>query len=469
MMIARKSTVAPSAGSPAVTQSTGLRCEGQAPHYGGQAGGLRHALLCGVFLVLLASCTGRPTATPTPASAITPAATAVRQPRSGAVSASGKIVPAQKAELSFPVVGRVQAVTVEEGEQVRADTVLVTLEKDAVEAAIAQAQATLARAQAELDGLKAGPRAEELAVAQAAIDAAQAQLARVKEAGRPEEIAAAEAALAAARAEQKRVQAGPDPDAVAAAAADLAIAQASVRQAQAAYDQIKGNPDAGRYPQALQLEQATNALAAAQARYRLTTAGPSAADLARAQAAVDQAAAALAQAKAPARPADIAAAEAEVRRAQAQYALLKAETRAEALAAARANVAAAEAALRRAQAELTNMELRAPFTGAVAALKVRPGEVVMPGQAVLTLADLGHLRVETTDLSERDVARVAVGQTAVVYVEALGKQISGRVVQIATQANVVAGDVVYTVIVELNDPPAGLRWGMSAEVEIKAD
>jgi multidrug efflux pump subunit AcrA (membrane-fusion protein) len=420
-----------------------------------------------VLLLLSVSCTRQSPLAPTPS--VTSPPTSEHRARSGTVSASGKIAPAQKAELSFPAAGRVQTVTVKEGDQVQAGVVLVTLDKAAAEAAVAQAQAALARTQAHLAELKAGPRSEELAAAQATVDAAQAQLAQVKEPARPEEIAAAEAALAAARAAQRKVQAGPDPNAVAAAAAELASAQAAVRQAQAAYDQIKGNPDAGRYPQALQLEQATNALAAAQARYQQITAGPSAADLAAAQAAVDQAVAVLAKTKAAAHSANIAAAEAEVRRAQAQYDLLKAGARAETITAAAADVSTAEVALQRAQTDLANMELHAPFAGTVTSLKANPGEMALSGQAVLTLADLSHLRVETTDLSERDVARVAVGQAAVVSVEALGTQISGRVARIAPQASVVAGDVVYTVVVELNDPPAGLRWGMSAEVEINAE
>ncbi|MCX6028237.1 MAG: HlyD family efflux transporter periplasmic adaptor subunit [Chloroflexi bacterium] len=434
---------------------------------GGQGGRFLGLALSFILLFLLAGCGGQ--VSPTPRPAVTPAPTAVHQPRSGAVSASAKIAPTQRAELSFPAAGRVQTVAVKEGDLVQAGAVLVSLEKAAAEAAVAQTQATLARAQAYLAELKAGPRPEELAAAQAAVDAAQAQLARVKEAARPEEIAAAEATLAAARAEMKKVQAGPDANVVAAAAADLANAQAALRQAQAAYDQIKGNTDAGRYPQALQLEQATNAVAAAQARYRQATQGPTAADLARGQAGVDQAVAGLAKVQAAARPADVAAAEAEVRRGQAQYDLLKAGARTETIAAAAADVAAAEAVLQHSRADLANTELRAPFAGTVAALKVNPGEMALPGQAALTLADLGHLWVETTDLSERDVARVALGRPATVFVEALGAQIPGRVARLAPQASVVAGDVVYTVVVELDNQPPGLRWGMSAEVEINAE
>jgi HlyD family secretion protein len=77
--------------------------------------------------------------------------------------------------------------------------------------------------------------------------------------------------------------------------------------------------------------------------------------------------------------------------------------------------------------------------------------------------------VETTDLSERDVARVVLGQEALVYVEALGEEIEGQVVGIAPQSTTIGGDVVYTVYVSLNVQPPNLRWGMSIEVEIDTD
>ncbi|MCA9871643.1 MAG: HlyD family efflux transporter periplasmic adaptor subunit, partial [Anaerolineae bacterium] len=134
--------------------------------------------------------------------------------------------------------------------------------------------------------------------------------------------------------------------------------------------------------------------------------------------------------------------------------------------AAEAMVAEADAALKLAQSTLDNTELRAPFAGTVTQLTVGQGEMVTPGQAVLTLADLNSLQAETTDLSERDVARVAVGQPVNVYVEALNTDITGTVLRIASQANTVGGDVVYTVVVTLDEQPAGLRWGMSVDVDI---
>jgi multidrug resistance efflux pump len=127
--------------------------------------------------------------------------------------------------------------------------------------------------------------------------------------------------------------------------------------------------------------------------------------------------------------------------------------------------------LTQAQAALADTELHAPMAGTVTSLDVSPGEMASPlrQQAALTLADLDHLRVETTDLSERDVARVAAGQPATVYVEGLGQDIQGRVVRIAPQATTLGGDVVYKVVIELDHQPSGLRWGMSVDVEIAAE
>jgi multidrug resistance efflux pump len=94
-----------------------------------------------------------------------------------------------------------------------------------------------------------------------------------------------------------------------------------------------------------------------------------------------------------------------------------------------------------ARAELTQATLTAPFDGTIVSLDTAPGELVQPNQVVITLANLGHLKIETTDLSERDLPDVQIGQPAVVFVEALGEEFSGG-------------------------QPANLRWGMSAEVNI---
>ena len=85
------------------------------------------------------------------------------------------------------------------------------------------------------------------------------------------------------------------------------------------------------------------------------------------------------------------------------------------------------------------------------------------------MGDLSKYQIETTDLSERDVPDVKIGQTASVFVEALGNTFEGRVVDVARISSEIGGDVVYKVTIELDEQPAGLLWGMSADVEIATE
>ena len=134
-----------------------------------------------------------------------------------------------------------------------------------------------------------------------------------------------------------------------------------------------------------------------------------------------------------------------------------------------AKVDAAKAALTVAQAQLAQATLAAPFDGTVVSVDIQVGEYAQPGQVIITLASLNNLRVETTDLSERDLPKVQIGQTAKIFVEALNQELTGKVVAIAPRSNTVGGDVVYKVTIELDDQPEGLRWRMSAEVNIAAE
>jgi multidrug resistance efflux pump len=373
------------------------------------------------------------------------------------------------------------------GDDVEAGQMLVSLETADQEALVAQAEAAVQTAQANLDLLLAGTPPGEIAVAETAISAAQALVSQAEAAleGAKAQCAvaqsgvdAAEAALKAAEAQTGQLDTGPRAGQIAAAEAEVKLAEVQLQQAQAAYDRVKGSADIEMRPEALALEQATIAHQAARALYEALFEGATddqrrgaaaQEEAARVQIvqAQDQALSACAQEGQAAAAVD--AAKAQQSQAEQQLALLKAGPSAEQIAAARAQVAQAEAAAQVVRVALEQSELRAPFAGTVSALSISPGEAVVPGQMLVTLTDLRNLRVETTDLSERDVARVALGQEALVYVEALGEEIKGRVVGIAPQATTIGGDVVYTVYVELDELLPGLRWGMSTEVEIATE
>ena len=132
------------------------------------------------------------------------------------------------------------------------------------------------------------------------------------------------------------------------------------------------------------------------------------------------------------------------------------------------NVQQAQASVEIAQANLAQGTLAAPFDGTVTSLRILPGEFVSTTQAVLTLATLNALQVETIDLSERDVPNVHVGDAANIFVEALNQNIGGKVIGISPRADTVGGDVVFKVTIAPDTQPEGLLWGMTAEVEIQS-
>lgn len=122
-----------------------------------------------------------------------------------------------------------------------------------------------------------------------------------------------------------------------------------------------------------------------------------------------------------------------------------------------------------AQAELAQTQLIAPFAATVVSVEVQPGEYVQPGQVIVVLANLDNLKVETTDLSELNVAAVNIGQPASVYVDALDKEFQGVVTAISPISDTIGGDVVFKVTLQLEEQPLDLLWGMSADVEIQTE
>ena len=132
-------------------------------------------------------------------------------------------------------------------------------------------------------------------------------------------------------------------------------------------------------------------------------------------------------------------------------------------------LAVVQRSLDTARAEMTQTTLVAPFAATVVSVEFQPGEYVQSGQVVITLATLDELQIETTDLSELNIAAVEIGQPATVFVEALNEEFPGKVTAISSISNTIGGDVVFKVTIELDEQPSALLWGMSADVEIDVE
>jgi multidrug resistance efflux pump len=138
----------------------------------------------------------------------------------------------------------------------------------------------------------------------------------------------------------------------------------------------------------------------------------------------------------------------------------------DAVALAQSQLSDAQAQLSAAQAALADLELRAPFAGVIDELHGRAFEWVIAGQTILVMSEPGSFQIETTDLNEIDAARVAVGDAVSVTFDALPDvTVMGKVARIAAKSSAGSG-VNYKAIIELNDIPEGLRWGMTAFVDI---
>jgi macrolide-specific efflux system membrane fusion protein len=108
--------------------------------------------------------------------------------------------------------------------------------------------------------------------------------------------------------------------------------------------------------------------------------------------------------------------------------------------------------------------LVAPAAGTVTALNVRSGTDAPSGDAVVIA--VAPLDV-TADFTESDLPALHVGQAASVTIKALAATVAGTVSAIAPASSAGSGGVVsYTVTVDITNPPATLRAGMSAQVSV---
>ena len=135
-----------------------------------------------------------------------------------------------------------------------------------------------------------------------------------------------------------------------------------------------------------------------------------------------------------------------------------------------ARVQSAQAAVASATAQLSQTQVVAPFAGQIGAVSVRLGEQIAPGAYAILLGNTGAMHVETTDLRETDVVRVAKGMPVEVTFDALPNRIFDSIVtHVAPVSSAEKGSTNYTVWVDVADLDPGLRWGMTAFVNIRPE
>jgi len=338
-------------------------------------------------------------------------------------AASGVVVPSQEVTLSFTVSGTIKSINTSEGAQVKAGDLLASLDDTSILIDLSNAERTL------------------------------------KELTSPSAKAAAAQALAAAR--QNLEDRQDDIDALAYKRASdtkidnlqgqIDLAEDTLARAQKNYKNFarKEDGDSGKAAALVAMTNAQLRLNDLNAQMNWFTGKPTDIEVAQQQA-------------------DFEAAKAAVQEAEWYLALLNDESLpAEATGVNLAKLESARNSLALIRDRLAKTQLLTPIDGTVIEVTAMAGENATPGQTIFSVANIADLHVETSDLNEKDVPRVQVGQAVTVYVDALGLEIPGKVVRISPVASVQGGDAVYKTVVALDEIPEGLLSGMNVDVIYK--
>ncbi len=332
------------------------------------------------------------------------------------VSAAGNVSAPNTTALAFSSSGRVASVAVKVGDKVRKGQLLMQLDTTDLELALKTAQTTLASQRASFDATQADlafalrSAHADLASAQASYDTAKA-----KNATGVDELIKVKVALDQAK--------------------------SALTQAQGDYADNAWKGAEGSKKQYLELQTAQADYDAALSAFKITAAGINDTSVREAQATVDCAQVALEQAQKNT--------DTSIRTAQA-------------------SLESAALAVEQAQRDLDGASLYAPFDGVVSAVDYNAGDSASTTTAV-SVVELSDLQVELS-IAEVDLARIKVGETAQVTMDALAdKTYAAQVIAVGPVGTVSSGVVNYPVTVALLYADAAIRPGLTANVAVAVD
>jgi HlyD family secretion protein len=130
------------------------------------------------------------------------------------------------------------------------------------------------------------------------------------------------------------------------------------------------------------------------------------------------------------------------------------------------DITAAQARVDAARAALNLARVVSPFAGTVTEAYPLKGDQVSAGATAFRLDNLSSLLVDVK-VSEVDINNISIGQPVTLTFDAiLGKEYHGKVVEVTQAGTADEGVVNFTVTVELTDPDAMVKPGMTAAVKI---
>ncbi|MBW2483285.1 MAG: efflux RND transporter periplasmic adaptor subunit, partial [Deltaproteobacteria bacterium] len=363
-----------------------------------------------------------------------------RKERSAELYYSGTI-EATQANLAFQVSGRVSEVFFDEGQAVEKDQRIAVLDQEEFKARWDQAQSDLVRSQENLKQLETLLKLNrkvlpaEVERVEASVEALSSQLAELEAGYRVQEV------------EQARY-----------VYEQTQFALEEARKDKIRYDRLferKIIAENDKDATDLKYETALKEYEHAQKAYELLKEGYRKESIAIARSKLAEGRAALKQAKDN---------------------LIKIEVAEQQVEAAKAQVLSAKAALELAKIQLKHTELSAPFSGILVSRNVEPGEVVSPGQEVISLADLSKVDLKVF-VGETEIGKVKPGQAVEVKTDTFpSKTYTGTVTFISPEGEFTPKIIqthkervklVYLVKITIANPDLELKPGMPADAWFK--
>jgi len=350
-------------------------------------------------------------------------------------------IEATQAELSFQISGRVTAVPVDEGQLVEKDQVIAELDSSEFQSRYNQALADLDRSEKNLQRLDLvleilrNTLPVEVVRAEASVDALQAQLNELEAGYRKQDVEQARLSFLASKVTMEEAQKDKERH-------DRLFREGIISEKERDVSDL-------RYEKAFkEYERTKEAYDLLKEGFRVE--------------AVQTAKARLAEGKAMLQ--------------QARSNLKKIEAAEKDVDAARAQVKVAQASLELAETQLKYTQLKAPSKGIITSRNVEPGEVVLPGRQVLSIADLSSVDLKIF-VNETEIGKVKPGQKVEVKVDSFPHKIFWGVVSFISpegeftpkiiQTHKERVKLVYLVKVSIPNPDLELKSGMPADAWLR--
>ena len=338
-------------------------------------------------------------------------------------------IEADEIHIGSKVAGRISAVLVKEGQEVKQDEPLIRFESYDLDARRADAIAAVAEAEANFEKIRNGSRPEEIAQAKARAEAAWMNLEMARNGPRKQEIDAARADLDAANADYE------------VARSTLARVERLTRegvQSKQDYDNAKAAFD-----------RAGGLRESARQKLNLLLAGT--------------------------RNEEVQRAEREYREARANLQLVQRGSRKEDIEAARAQLEKARAAVQLIETQRGELEVKSPADAFVEVFQSRPGDLINPNSPVATLVEINRLWVRVY-VPEPELGHVQLSKEVSVNVDTFkGESFKGTIEHISSRGEFTPRNVqtrderthqVFAVRVRVDNSTHKLRAGMAADVSI---